>query len=251
MYQVNVTRIGLASTGALVLFACGGGFLPSQYPDPLALYNASLERYRQGDCDEAQLGFQRVSFELAPRDQMQAQVRYYLAECTLDGRDFIEAARQFRRVADEFPRHPLAPDALLRAGDAFAELWKAPALDPGYGRNAIETWQELMGRYPQSTAAQRARLRITELNEMFAEKEYENGMFYLRLRAYDSAIIYFRDVVAQYGESSYAPLAVLRLVDAFRRIGYEEEEREMCDYLRQFYPETAARAKTCVSRQGS
>jgi outer membrane protein assembly factor BamD len=108
-----------------------------------------------------------------------------------------------------------------------------------------------MGRYPESTAAKRARIRIRELNELFAAKEYKNGMFYLRLRAYDSAIIYFKDVIAEYGESSYAPLAVLRLVDAYRRIGYEEEEREMCDYLRQFYPETAAQTETCGSPSSS
>jgi outer membrane protein assembly factor BamD len=236
---------------AVVVAACGGGFRPSQYADPLALYNASLERYRRGDCRDAELGFERVSFELAPRDPMQGQVRYYLAECLLARRDFVEAARQFRRIADEFPRHQLAPDALLRAGDAYAELWRSPELDPAYGRNAIETWRELMGRYPQSTAAGRARLRVGDLNEMFAQKEYKNGMFYLGLRAYDSAIIYFKDVIAQYPQSSYAPRAALRLVETYRRIGYEEEERLMCEYLQQFYPEAGVEAKYCSPPAGS
>lgn len=235
---------------AALLTACGGTFRPSQFADPLALYNASMERYRHGECDDAELGFQRVGFELAPRDPMQAQVRYYLAECRLAARDFLEAARQFRRIADEFPRHALAPDALLRAGDAFAEMWKAPELDPSYGQDAIAVWRELMGRFPNSTAAQRARLRIRDLQEMFAEKEYKNGMFYFRLRAYDSAIIYFREVVAQYQNSRFAPLAVLQLVEVYRRLGYDEERTEMCDYLRQYYPDRVADATGCAQGAG-
>ncbi|MFQ6047603.1 MAG: outer membrane protein assembly factor BamD [Gemmatimonadales bacterium] len=243
--QIVILALSVAVSG------CGATFRPSEYADPLALYNASIERYRHGECQDAELGLQRVSFELAPRDQMQARVRYYLAECRLAARDFLEAARQFRQVADEFPRHELAPDALLRAGDAFAEMWKAPELDPSYGQNAIDVWRELMGRYPESTAGQRARLRVRDLQEMFAEKEYKTGMFYLRLHAYDSAIIYFQEVVAQYQSSQFAPLAVLRLVDVYRRLGYEEEQGQMCNYLRQYYPDRVTDATGCASGAGS
>ena len=230
----------------LVAAGCGAGGVQFD-PDvnPLTLYEVSLESYRHGDCNRAVLGFQRLTFELAQGEPKQAEARYYIAECTLKDRDFLEAARQFRRVADEYPRHPLAPDALLRAADAYTELWKGPQLDPSYGETALATYRELSGRYATSTAAERARLRIAELNELFAEKEYTAGRFYMRLRAFDSAIIYFKDVVAQYPRSSFASKAVLRLIEAYTKIGYEEEKQEMCGYLLRYYPDTDGGADAC------
>jgi outer membrane protein assembly factor BamD len=174
-----------------------------------------------------------------------AQARYYVAECLLQQGDRLEAARQFRRIADEFPQHSLAPDALLRAGDAFAELWTEPALDPTYGQTARATYGELLSRFPSSAAAQRVQLRVAELNDRFAEKEYRNGQYYLKFRAYDSAIIYFRDVVATYPQSRFAPLAVLRLIEVYDRIGYVEEKREMCDHLQRYYTDVAGEAEGC------
>lgn len=229
---------------AVVFAGCGRGFRPADYPNPQDLLDASMRAYRNGKCGDARVGFEQLTYELAARDPLQARLRYFLAECELETGEPIEAARQFRRVADEFPRHELAPDALLRAGDALAELWKRPQLDPSYGENAIEVWRELQGRYPSTTAAARSRLRIAELNEMFAQKSYENGKYYARLRAYDSAILYYQDVVARFAESSYAARALAGLIEVYDRLAYNEEKEEMCAHLRRFYPQAAADTDT-------
>lgn len=225
--------------------ACGGTIDVSHYATPEAMQEAGMQAYRRGDCKEATAVFQRLQFEVPTRDPRIAQARYYLAECMLREGDHLEAARQFRRVADEFPQHPLAPDALLRAGDAYAELWAEPALDPSYGETARVAYGELLSRFPSSPAAQRAQLRIADLNDRFAEKEYRNGRYYQRFRAYDSAVIYFRDVVARYPQSRFAPLAVLRLIEVYDRIGYAEEKREMCGHLQRYYADFASQAEGC------
>jgi outer membrane protein assembly factor BamD len=123
-------------------------------------------------------------------------------------------------------------------------MWRNPALDPTYGETALATYRELLSRYPGTPAAQRANLRVQQLNERLADKDYRNGVFYLRLRAYDSAIIYFKDVVATYPQSSYAALSVVRLVEIYRRLGYDDERNTMCVYLHQYYPDTPGAAGT-------
>lgn len=217
----------------------------NQYPTPESLYQASMEAFEKGDCNRAQQGFQRLIFELPARDSLHASVRYHLGQCQLKGHMELEAAQQFRRVADDFPRNQLAPSALLRAGDAYAKLWSNPELDPTYGETALSTFSEALGRYPNSAAADTARTRIQELNELFAEKGYKNGLFYLRLHAFDSAILYFKDVVATYPRTSYAGKAVVKLIEAFSRIGYVEEKTEMCLYRTQYYPDAKGAEKYC------
>lgn len=228
------------------LAGCSKTLDPQLYPSAESLYDAAMEAFRRGDCGLARQAFQRLIFEVPAQDERQANVRYYLGECMLQQNEPLEAARQFRRVADEYPRHQLAPDAVLRAGDANATLWDDPELDPAYGETALATYGELVGRYPTSAAASRARLRIAALNEMFAEKGYKNGVFYYRLKAFDSAIIYFRSVAADYPASSYASLSVVKLIETYDRIGYIEERDEMCQYLRQYYPGTEGVEDRCA-----
>jgi outer membrane protein assembly factor BamD len=229
-----------------VLVSCAPSSMDfTQYPTPEAIYRASLEAYRTGNCDIADDGFQRLVFDLPIEDARQFESQYYLAECMIARREYVDAAREFRRMVDAFPRHSLAPDALLRAGDAYAEMWGNPELDPTYAETAVATYEELMQRFRGTPAAQRAQLRINRLNEMFAEKEYRGGVFYLRLKAYDSAIIYFKDVVAKYPQSPHAPMAVVRLVEVYDVLQYEEERDEMCQYLLRFYPGEAGGASLC------
>jgi len=70
-------------------------------------------------------------------------------------------------------------------------------------------------------------------------------MFYFRRRAYDSAIIYFKDVIATYPGTSRVPDALMRLVDSYRVIGYADELKETCAHLRRFFPQTEGLDKSC------
>src|SRR2546430_16366788 len=70
-------------------------------------------------------------------------------------------------------------------------------------------------------------------------------MFYFRRRAYDSAIIYFKDVIANYSESRWTVPALLRLVDSYRAIGYADERRETFAHLRGFYPPASRLSDPC------
>jgi outer membrane protein assembly factor BamD (BamD/ComL family) len=71
---------------------------------------------------------------------------------------------------------------------------------------------------------------------MFATKDYDSGMFYLRRKAYDSAIIYFRDVVKNYPNARKTRQAYLRLVDAYTAIRYKDDVADVCSTLQKNYP---------------
>ncbi len=220
-------------------------------PDPVAELARARAQFRRGDFGRALLSFRRLTFELSPTQPEMAEAQYYLAECLYQTGDRVQAAHDFRQVADQYPASPYAPLALLRAGDANLRLWRRPELDPSYGETALAIYQELAGRYPGTAAAIRAQAHVQQLRESFAEKDYRNGMFYLRRRAYDSAIIYFKDVIASYPGTSHVPAALLRLVDSYRAIGYADELKETCATLRRFYPQTDGLDKTCPAEQSA
>ncbi len=120
-------------------------------------------------------------------------------------------------------------------------------MDATYGLSALTTYQELLRRYPNSPAATEGRERILELNEWFAKKAFKSGIYYYRLKAFDSAIIYFKSVVADFPATSYASQSLVKLVEAYDRIGYEEDREDMCMQIRRFYPETLQEAEPCLA----
>src|SRR5207244_1245356 len=172
------------------------GALPA--PDPVAALAKARAQFRSGDYSKALLSFRRLTYELGPSQPEMAEARYHMAECYFQTGDRVQAAHEFRQVADQFATSEYAPLALLRAGDANLRLWRKPELDPSYGETALAIYQELAGRYPGTDAAARAQMHTQQLKEWFSQKDYKNGMFYFRRRAYDSAIIYFKDVIATY-----------------------------------------------------
>ena len=224
------------------------GPAPAESASPAAvdsLWRRAEAAARQGKWGDAAKLLERVLLEMPPGDPRIPQAHYWLGEAYFARGRQLEAAREFRKASDETPNHPIAPEALLRVGDVYADLWRRPELDPTYGQTALATYQELLNRYPGSNAAKRAQLRIAELNERFAYKTYKAAMFYFRLKAYDSAILYLKDLIANYPKSAVAPEALVKLVQAYRRLGYGEDVQETCDYIQRFHPKAPGAREVC------
>lgn len=235
----------LVLVSLVAVFAACGPKTPPPVPSPAARLTEVRRISRLGQWTKALPILQGLVFEMSGGRLELPEVSYLTGEALFQTGALVEAADQFRKVADNFPESPYAPLALLRVGDANMRLWRKPQLDPTYGEAALAAYQELSGRYPESEAAARGNLHVRRLRTWLAEKAYRNGVFYLRRRAYDSAILYFREVVAGYSETSWVPSALLRLVDSYHAISYKEERAETCAHLRRFYPHTAIDAEKC------
>ncbi len=250
--------------GALLLAvaACGGGGPPAPKvaPTPVtavaqsasskeidSLWAKAQRAIRNGKWNDAVKDLDRALLEFEPGDGRVSQAHFFLGEAQFAMGSQLTAAREFRKVSDETPNDPLAAEALLRAADAYADLWRRPELDPSYGQTALATYQELLNRYPGGAAAKRAQDRIDDLKERFAYKEYKAALYYFRLKAYDSAILYLKDVVATYPRASVAPAALIKLVQAYRTLGYKEDVQETCGYLKRFHPKADGVGEVCPS----
>jgi outer membrane protein assembly factor BamD len=233
MTSRDVKRLVMLA-GSLVLAACraaGGG----QLGTPETLYTDAMRAFRAGHFAEAAGDFQRLQFDLPARDTLLPMAGFYLAESQAAQGDPVTAAREFRKVADDHPSDVLAPFALLRVGDQYSSLWRRPELDPTHGETALATYQELIGRYPESPAAAIAAIRVRQVQDQYARKDFLNALFYFQRGGFDSAILYFRALIAAYPGSSVVPEAYVKLVEAYRSIGYSEEREETCAHLRQYF----------------
>jgi outer membrane protein assembly factor BamD len=243
----------------VLLSACGGGGsrrTPATAPGPVSASSATIDSLwrrsevavRHGKWSDAAKLLDRLLLEFAPGDPRIARAHFYLGEALYGQGRHLEAAREFRKASDETPNDPIAPEALLRLGDVYSDLWRRPELDPTYGQTALATYQELLNRYPGAAAAKRAQMRMNELNERFAYKTYRSALYYFRLKAYDSAILYLKDLVANYPKATVVPEALVKLVQAYKTLGYREDVQETCGYIRRFHPRTPGAKEVCPTQ---
>ena len=230
---------------ALLVAACSSGFELARYQTNESLFAASLEEFQRGRWDNAISGFERLTLQLPARDTLLPRAHWYLGVAHQRRGEDLLAAQSFVRLVESFPADTLADDALYEAAHAYQNIWRKPELDSQYGETALTTYQTLLSAFPDSPRRADAEREIAQLQEWMARKDYDTGAYYDRRGAYDSAIIYFQDVVEKYPDTPTARLSSLRLLDVYRRLNYREEADEVCTKLRAKYPSDAEVREAC------
>lgn len=231
---------------ATALAGCTRNFQPRNFANPDALFRAALAEFQKRNWDNAQLGFEQLASDLSARDPLLAPAYYYLALTHEEQKEFLLAAQAYERVVDGFPGDTLAPPALLGAGRSYQRLWRRPTLDPEYGERAQSIFRSLLSSYPDAKEVAEAQRRIQELDEWFAQKTFLIGMHYVRVRgAYDSGIIYFKDVVETWPDTKVAREAWLKLHEMYTKIRWKEDAAETCQTMWRQYPGDAEVREAC------
>ena len=90
-----------------------------------------------------------------PSDPKTAEVRFKAAELGFGQKRWREALLAYGKVAEDFPRSDLAPDAMLGAADSMVKL--------DMKDDAKAVLHQLVSKYPKSKGATRAKERLAEL----------------------------------------------------------------------------------------
>jgi outer membrane assembly lipoprotein YfiO len=230
---------------AAVSTACSGGFKLSRYPNNDSLFRAAMAEYERKKWDHAVSAFEKLTFDLPARDTLLPMAHWYLAKSHAGRKEHLLAAQAYNRLAESFATDTLADDAMFEAAREYQALWRRPTLDAQYGELALSAYQSLLGLYPDTDKSAEATKEMDKLQEWFAAKDYESGMYYFRRKAFDSSIIYFKDVVKNYPQTAKSREAYLRLAEAYDAIRYREDKQEVCATLYAKYPSDAAVRQTC------
>ena len=229
----------------LVLAACHPDFKLEKYTTNEALYRAATDEFQHARWENAVSAFEKLTTDLPARDKLLPRAHWYLAQAHEHRGEWVLAGASFTRLVESFPDDTLADDASLQAARDYRKLWRKPSLDPSYGETAEAAYRTLLGLFPNSPLVPTAQKELADLEEMFAKKNLLSGQYYLRRRAFDSAIIYFKDVVGKYPTTPSARVAQLRLVDAYKAIRYKEDAADQCAELRRSYPNDGEVQRTC------
>jgi len=149
---------------------------------------------------------------------------------------YTEALGQLDRFIQLHPAHrDIAYAYYLRALCYYEQIADAER-DQSGTETAMAALQDVVNRFPNSSFARDARLKIDLARDHMAGKEMNVGRFYQNRKLYASAIGRFRTVVEQYQTTNHTPEALHRLTEIYLALGLTEEARKTASVLGHNYP---------------
>lgn len=237
MESMRLSKWVLGVVTLLVASGCASGG-PNLYQlGPDALYERGVQEFESKRWNDAIRAFEQI-VQRHPMDPRIEEVRFLIGSAYFEKKDYVTAAAEFVRVATDYPRGEYAEEARFKTCEAYFELSPRPQLDQEYTQAAIEHCGALLDSYPTGEYAERTRELVDDLHGKLAEKVFLNGEYYLKRRWYDSAIIYFEDVITRYPSSRFTPRAMLRLVEVYGALGYGDEMESVRSRLEREYPDS-------------
>ena len=203
--------------------------------DVNTLYNAAWDRLQRRRFTEAATLFDETERQhpysvWARRAQLMSAYSYYAAG---DHTKSIESARRFLSI---HPGNRDAPYALYLVALNYYEQISDVTRDQAVTRQAMDALGEVVRRYPNSSYADDARLKLDLVRDHLAGKEMEIGRFYQRRRQWLASVIRFRTVIDEYQTTTHAPEALMRLTESYLALGIPEEARRTASVLGANYP---------------
>lgn len=239
------SRSGLAlltvAVAALSLSACAGN-KPRQklaYEErPVeALYNTGYQRLQSKRWMDAVDYFQEVErqhpySEWARRAILMQVYAYYQNN---NYQDAIAAADRFIAL---FPGNPSAGYAFYMKAVCNFEQIVDVGRDQGYAEAALAGLRDVVRRYPGSTYATDARVKIDMVNDQLAGKEMTVGRYYQRANQPLGALNRYKAVInnPDFQRTSHTPEALYRLVEVNLSLGLTEEATRNAAVLGHNYP---------------
>lgn len=172
--------------------------------------------------------------------QERGDARLLLADAYYNDEQYITANADYSRFLQRYGSHPEAPRAALGTCRALAALSPIPPRDQTYTEQAASACQNVVQDYTgvDDEVAAQAREIFNRMRSKLGEKAFENAEFYAGRDFWDSAIIYYEDVVERFADTRWAPRAILGIIEAYEAIGYEEEQEEWRQRLLDSYPDS-------------
>lgn len=221
----------------LLLPACSSGDkTEAQVERPVEeLYNGAQDALKAGKYKEATRLFEEVERQ-HPYSQWATKSQLMAAYSAYQGDNYDDAILALDRFIELHPGSEDIDYAYYLKALAYYEQISDVARDQGITKQALESFDTLIQRFPDSQYARDARLKMDLTNDHLAGKEMEIGRYYLNRGETNAAINRFRTVVQEYQTTTHTSEALHRLVECYLSLGLYTEAERVAAVLGHNYP---------------
>jgi outer membrane protein assembly factor BamD len=233
----SMLRLPLAGAVALVLLsACSSTEEDNYVERPVEeLYNEGMDALQGGQHKAAAKAFDEVERQ-HPYSVWATKAQLMAAYSLYEDNKYDDAINALDRFIQLHPSNRDVAYAYYLKALSFYEQISDVTRDQGLTDKALRSLQEVIDRFPESTYARDARLKIDLARDHLAGKEMTIGRWYLRQKHYLAAINRFRNVVEHYQTTTHVPEALHRLIESYTALGLKDEARKTTAVLGHNFP---------------
>ena len=234
-YRLAALVFGLSS---LLLAGCASDEEPAYIERTVEdIYNEAMDHLEAGRYRSAAASFDEVERQhpyskWATKAQIMAAYTHYASG------KYDDAVVTLDRFIELHPGNEDVAYAYYLKGLSYYEQISDVARDQRMTEKALETFTDLVRRFPDTDYARDAVLKIDLAHDHLAGKDMDVGRYYLRSGHELAAIGRFRLVIEKYGTTTHVPEALHRLTEAYLALGVVEEARYTAAVLRHNYPDS-------------
>jgi outer membrane protein assembly factor BamD len=207
----------------LGLAGCSGHGVKAKM-DPADRLELADRLRSEENCVHAIEQYEKLLSEF-PTPQVAERARFNLAACHLEMRHYQVARAEFEDFIDSYPRSEFVDNALYMVGLSYMRAAPRPERDQTQTVKALSELTLLLREYPDSDVREAAEGAVAECRSRLAEKEYLAGRLYLNMKNYRAARVYFDSVLETYGDTPWAPRALLLKGRSYVRQGQYENAK--------------------------
>ncbi len=259
---VSKSRSGLMLMAVLVaatsVAACNGGRarpkLAYEERPVEALYNAGYDRLQRKRWSDAVDYFQEVERQ-HPYSEWSRRAILMQIHAQYQNNNYQEAIAAADRFIQLFPGNPSAAYAFYMKAICNFERIVDVGRDQAFAEASLQGLRDVVRRYPGSSYATDALVKIDMVNDQLAGKEMNIGRYYQRANQPLAAVNRYKTVIdnPDFQRTSHTPEALYRLVEVYLSLGLRDEAVRNGAVLGHNYPGSVwySKAFDLLSDQGA
>ena len=203
--------------------------------EPENLYKIAIISFDNENIDLARNQFLEI-MKLFPLSNEAIQSEIMIAFIDYVKMDYEKSILNYQRIINKYPSHKDLDYFYYMIAMCNYEQLQNETLDGIYNQKALNSFNQVIVRFPESKYAKDSRQKIILINSNIAAKHMEIGRFYLNNRNYIAALNRFKIVVNDFEITKFTPEALYRMVEAYYEMGLYEDSYKTTALLGYNYP---------------
>ena len=212
---------------SILLYSCG---ISNPFDDNIAYktrFDDGLAFFEDEKYVKASQQF-NIIVDRASHTDLGDDALFFLAESYFLNKDYDLALVEFEKLVSRMGFSPYIEKSRWRICETLMLLSPNFYHDQESSKKAISQIQEFLDDFPNSEYSKDADKLISELRTRLAEKNMETGKLYVKLKAYDSAIVSYKIVVNEFYDTKFFNDANMEII---RCLALQKKSDEAKQYL--------------------
>ncbi|MES1262001.1 MAG: outer membrane protein assembly factor BamD [Acidobacteriota bacterium] len=250
MQRRNPIFVITASLLAILLFSgFGFPFRKKKYETPISkdtlqpdkvLFDRSIKNIEKGNYEVARLTLNTL-INTYDTSEFLAKAKLAIADSWYregGAHGLAQAEAEYKDFILFYPNMEEAAQSQYKVCEIHYKQMEKADRDAAQATRAEDECRQVLNQFPNSKFADPAKLKLLQVQEVLADKEYMAGDFYHHKGSFPAAASRFSYVTSQYPLYSAADQALWQMADSYRKMGdrFENEEANALTRIVRDYP---------------